>query len=51
VAAIVELDEWPHLLTNIIDCKPQKIKIGMDVTVAWDDVTPEITLPKFKPCR
>lgn len=50
VVAIVELDEGPHLLTNIIDCNPQEIKIGMDVTVVWDDVTPEITLPKFKPC-
>ncbi len=51
VVAIVELDEGPHLLTNIIDCNPQEIRCGMDVTVAWDDVTPEITLPKFRPVR
>jgi uncharacterized protein len=47
----VELDEGPHLLTNIIDCKHQEIKCGMNVTVAWNDVTPEITLPKFRPGR
>lgn len=49
VVAIVELDEGPHLLTNIIDCRPREISCGMNVIVAWEDVTPDITLPKFKP--
>lgn len=49
VTAIVELDEGPHLLTNIVDCPPEKVTCGMDVEVFWDDITPTITLPKFKP--
>jgi uncharacterized OB-fold protein len=48
VLAIVELDEGPRMTTNLM-AEPEKIKIGMPVTVAFDDVTPEHTLVKFKP--
>lgn len=48
VLAIVELDEGPRMTTNLI-APPEQIKIGMPVTVAFDDVTPEHTLVKFKP--
>jgi uncharacterized OB-fold protein len=48
VLAIVELDEGVKLTTNI-EATPESIKIGMPVTVFFDDVTPERTLVKFKP--
>jgi uncharacterized OB-fold protein len=48
VLAIVELDEGVRLTTNI-EAPPERIKIGMPVTVFFDDVTPERTLVKFKP--
>ena len=48
VLAIVELDEGPHMTTNL-DAPPEKIKIGMPVTIYFDDVTPERTLVKFRP--
>jgi uncharacterized OB-fold protein len=48
VLAIVELDEGVKLTTNI-EAAPESIKIGMPVTVFFDDVTPEHTLVKFKP--
>jgi uncharacterized protein len=48
VAAIVELHEGPHLLTNIVGCKPEEVKCGLEVDVAWDDVKPGISLPKFR---
>lgn len=47
VVAIVKLDEGPHLLTNIVGCAPSEMKCGLDVTVAWDDVAPGVSLPKF----
>ena len=31
VLAIVELDDGPHLTTQIVDCKPEDIKIGDEV--------------------
>jgi uncharacterized protein len=48
VLAIVELDEGVRMTTNI-EAPPERIKIGMPVTVFFDDVTPERTLVKFKP--
>lgn len=49
VLAIVELEEGPRMMTNIVDCDPESVTIGMAVTVTFDDVTDEVTLPKFRP--
>ena len=49
VIAIVELEEGGHMTTNIVDCDPDTVRIGMPVTVAFDDVTPDVTLVKFTP--
>ena len=51
VLAYVELDEGVRLLTNIVGCAPDAVTIGMPVEVTFEDVTPELTLPKFKPVR
>ena len=48
VLAYVELEEGVRMLTNIVGCKPDEIRIGMPVEVLFDDVTAEVTLPKFK---
>jgi len=37
------------MMTNIVDCDPQDVKIGMEVEVVFDDITEDVTLPKFKP--
>ncbi|MBW2366393.1 MAG: OB-fold domain-containing protein [Deltaproteobacteria bacterium] len=49
VLAWVDLEEGVRMLTNIVGCAPGDVRIGMDVEVAFEDVTPEISLPKFKP--
>lgn len=49
VYAIVHLDEGPMMPTNIVGIAPEKVTIGMRVQVTYDDVTPEVTLPKFQP--
>jgi hypothetical protein len=49
VMAYVELDEGVRMLTNIVGCAPDDVRIGMPVELAFEDVTPDITLPKFKP--
>ena len=46
---IVELEEGPRLLTNLVEIDNDDIRPGLSVEVVWDDVTEEITLPKFKP--
>lgn len=46
---VVQLEEGARLVTNLVDCKAEDIEIGMAVEVVFDDVTEEITLPKFRP--
>jgi uncharacterized OB-fold protein len=47
--AWVELEEGLLLMTNIVGCKNEEIFIDMPVEVVFEDITEEITLPKFKP--
>ncbi len=49
--AYVKLVEGPLLMTSITGCDNQDIRVGMPVEVVFDDITPEISLPKFKPIR
>lgn len=49
VVAWVDLEEGPRLITNIVQCPAESVKLGMKVTVAFEQSTPQIWLPKFKP--
>jgi len=49
VIAWVDLEEGPRFYTNIVDCAVEKVEIGMPVTVVFDPVTSDISLPKFRP--
>lgn len=49
--AVVELDEGPRLLTNIVDCPSGRVRCGMPVGVVWEEVDKRISLPKFRPLR
>lgn len=51
IVALVETEEGIKMMTNIVDCNPKDVYIGMDVEVVFDDVTPEVTLPKFRPIQ
>ncbi len=47
---IVEMEEGVRLLSNMMDCAPEQLKMDMPVEVAYEAVTDEITLPRFR-CR
>lgn len=52
VVALVNLEEGPRITSNIIGLEPEQfdqLKYAMPLTIVYDDVTPEITLHKFKP--
>ena len=53
VIAIVSLDEGPHLMTNLVNVEPEPsaLPADMPVEIVYDDVTDEVTLPKFQPVR
>jgi hypothetical protein len=46
---VVELEEGPRMITNLVNCRIEDIKMGMPVEVVFDDVTEEVSLPKFRP--
>ena len=37
-----------HLVSDLIDCPPEEIFIGMPVEVVFEDITEEITIPRFR---
>lgn len=49
ITAIVELKEGVRMMTNIVQCEPDQVSIGMPVRVMFDKVTEDVTLPKFRP--
>lgn len=51
VVAYVELDEGPRMMSTIVECGPEAIACDMAVEVVFDDVTGDVSLPKFRPVR
>ena len=51
VIAVVELDEGPRMLTNLVGVEPDPKQLPADLPleIFYDDVTDEVTLPKFQP--
>ncbi len=49
VVAWVDLDEGPRMITNIVGCPIEDVKLGMKVSVAFEQASKDIWLPKFKP--
>jgi uncharacterized protein len=45
----VELEEGPRLTASLVDAPPDGPRIGMPVEAVFDAVTPEVTLPRFRP--
>jgi uncharacterized OB-fold protein len=46
---VVELEEGVRLISNLVGCPVDAIRIDMPVEAVFDDVTPDVTLPKFRP--
>lgn len=49
VLAYVQLDEGVQVLTNLVGVDPGAVTIGMPVRVTFEDVSPELSLPRFAP--
>ena len=49
VVALVTLDEGPQMMSNIVECDPEQVIIGMPVTVTFEDWSEEISVLKFRP--
>ena len=49
VYAVIQLDEGPRLVSNVVECAREDVRIDMPVTAVYEDVTPDVTLVKFRP--
>lgn len=49
VPAIIELDEGYKLMSAIVGCEVEDVKVGMRVKVLFQEMSEEISLPYFLP--
>jgi uncharacterized OB-fold protein len=51
--AVVELEEGPRMMTNIVGCEqtPQSLQLDMALEVVFERMNDEISLPLFRPAR
>jgi len=49
--AVVELEEGPRMMSNVVDCPqtPEALELDMALEVVWHVIDDEITLPMFRP--
>lgn len=48
VVATIQLDEGPQMVSNIVNCAPHQVEIGLPVRVVFERVSEGIALPKFE---
>lgn len=51
VIAVVQLDEGPRMMTNIIgvEPKPENLPVDLAVEVTWEQLDDDISIPLFRP--
>jgi uncharacterized protein len=49
VAAVVELEEGPRMMTRLVDCTKDDITIGMPVQVTFTDLDDALKIAVFRP--
>ena len=45
---VVKLAEGPKMISNLVDCPIDEIRIGMPVEVVFERASDQVTLPKFR---
>ena len=48
---VIEMEEGVRVVSEVVDCPPEELEVGMRVEVVYDDVTPGLALPKFRRAR
>lgn len=51
VVAAIETDGGggTRLVSNVVDVDPEDMEIGMPVELVWEDMGPDLALPRFRP--
>ncbi|MBI1817443.1 MAG: Zn-ribbon domain-containing OB-fold protein [Deltaproteobacteria bacterium] len=45
---VVQLDEGPYIVSNLVDCRAEQIRIGVKVEVVFEGVDGTMSLPRFR---
>lgn len=45
---LVELEEGPRMVSNLVDAEPEELAAGLPVEVVFEDVGDDLTLPLFR---
>ena len=51
VVAMIELEEGPRMMSNVLEMSHEDIRIDMPVEVVFEDVTESVTIPQFRPVK
>ena len=53
IYAVIALPEEENLkvVTNVIDCPEEDLRVGMPLEVVFEEVAPGVTLPQFRPVK
>jgi len=46
---VVQLEEGPFIVSNVVGCTNDELRVGMPVEVTFTDVDESLTLPHFRP--
>ena len=49
IVAMIELEEGPRMMSNVTECPPEDIAIGMPVEVWFEPVEEGLAIPLFRP--
>ncbi len=49
IVALVEIEEGVRLMTNLVGCDPEEVRVGMKVEVVFEKLSDEISIPLFRP--
>jgi len=48
VVALIQLEEGPTMMSNIVQCDPESVVSGLPVEAVFETWTDEITMPQFR---
>lgn len=51
VVALVTLAEGPRVVSNLLDCPREEVRIDMPLELTFMEIAPGVRLPQFRPAR
>jgi hypothetical protein len=50
---LVELEgaQGLRIVSNLVEADPGELRVGLPVELVWEDLGPELALPRFRPAR